>query len=51
MEEAENICDYIIMINEGKIIMTGTSKEINKKMGTDNLRDAFMELIKGGHHE
>ena len=51
MEEAENICDYIIMINEGKIIMTGTSKEINKKLGTDNLRDAFMELIKGGHHE
>ena len=51
MEEAENICDYIIMINEGKIIMTGTSKEINKKMGTTNLRDAFMELIKGGHHE
>ena len=31
--------------------MTGTSEEINKKMGTDNLRDAFMELIKGGHHE
>ena len=51
MEEAENICDYIIMINEGKIIMTGTSKEINKKMGTTNLRDAFMELIKGGKHE
>ena len=51
MEEAENICDYIIMINEGKVIMTGTSEEINKKMGTDNLRDAFMELIKGGHHE
>ena len=51
MEEAENICDYIIMINEGKIIMTGTSKEINKKLGTDNLRDAFMELIKGENHE
>lgn len=51
MEEAENICDYIIMINEGKIIMTGTSKEINKKLGTTNLRDAFMELIKGGNHE
>ena len=51
MEEAENICDYIIMINEGKIIMTGTSEEINKKLDTDNLRDAFMELIKGENHE
>jgi len=51
MEEAENICDYIIMINEGKIIMTGTSEEINQKMKTTNLRDAFMKLIKGENHE
>ena len=28
MEEAENICDRIIMINKGKIIATGTPKEI-----------------------
>ena len=50
MEEAENICDYIIMLNEGKVIMTGTSEEINKKMKTTNLRDAFMKLIKGENH-
>lgn len=46
MEEAENICDYVIMINKGKIIMEGTPSDINKKLKTSNLRDAFFSLIK-----
>ena len=50
MEEAENICDKIIMINKGQIIATGTPKEIKKKTKTTNLRDSFFELI-GGNHE
>ena len=31
MEEAEEICDYIIMINKGQIIATGSPKEIKNK--------------------
>lgn len=50
MEEAENICDKIIMINKGQIIATGTPKEIKKNTKTTNLRDSFFELI-GGNHE
>lgn len=50
MEEAENICDQIIMINKGKIIATGTPEEIKAKTKTTNLRDAFFALI-GGNHE
>ncbi len=50
MEEAENICDYVIMINKGKIIATGTPMEIRKKTATSNLRDAFFSLV-GGYHE
>ena len=47
MEEAENICDNIIMINKGKIIATGTPKEIKKQTKTNNLRDSFFSLIGG----
>ena len=50
MEEAENICDKIIMINKGKIIATGTPKEIKKETKTNNLRDSFFTLI-GGSNE
>ena len=50
MEEAENICDKIIMINKGKIIATGTPKEIKKQTKTTNLRDSFFKLV-GGNNE
>ena len=47
MEEAENICDKVIMINKGKIIKTGTPEEIKKDTNTTNLRDAFFTIIGG----
>ena len=51
MEEAENICDKVILINKGEVIATGTPTEIKKKTKTTNLRDAFFKLIKGENHE
>lgn len=50
MEEAENICDKIVMINKGKVIAQGTPTEICKKTKTTNLRDSFFALI-GDNHE
>lgn len=50
MEEAEEICDYIIMINKGQIIATGSPKEIKNKSKTTNLRNSFFKLI-GGYNE
>ena len=50
MEEAENICDMIIMINKGRIIATGTPEKIKKETKTNNLRDAFFALV-GESHE
>ena len=47
MEEAENICNRVIMINKGKIIKTGTPDEIKRDTNTTNLRDAFFTLIGG----
>ena len=50
MEEAENICDMVYMINKGKIVIQGTPEEIKKKTKTTNLRDSFFQLV-GGSHE
>jgi ABC-type Na+ transport system ATPase subunit NatA len=45
MEEAENICDRVILLNKGRVIATGTPKQILKETNTNNLRDAFFALI------
>ena len=46
MEEAENICDRVVLIDKGKIIAIGTPKEIEERANTTNIRDAFFQLIK-----
>ena len=51
MEEAENICDRVVLINNGKVIAIDTPKEINKKTNTTNLRDAFFKLIEEDKNE
>ena len=47
MEEAENICDRVVLINKGVVIAIGTPAEIEKKTNTTNIRDAFFALIGG----
>ena len=51
MEEAENICDYVYMINKGSIIIHGTPSEIKENTNTTNLRDSFFKLIGGDEYE
>lgn len=46
MEEAEYLCDRILIINKGKILAQGTPEEIKTMSGGENLRDAFKNLIK-----
>lgn len=45
MEEAEYLCDRIIMIHQGKIISEGTPAELKAQTGQGNLRDVFKELV------
>lgn len=45
MEEAENICDRVLLVNKGEIIALGTPDEILKQTKTTNLRDSFFKLI------
>ena len=46
MEEAQYLCDRILMIHKGKIIASGTAEELMKQTGTNNLRDVFFSLIR-----
>ena len=51
MEEAENICDRVILIHKGKVIKEGSPSSIIKDTKTTNLRDAFFVLIGGEDNE
>ena len=51
MEEAENICDRVVLLNKGEVIAIGTPKEIEEQTNTTNIRDAFFKLIGGSRDE
>ena len=53
MEEAEILCDRIIMMNNGKIIKSGTVEALQNDTDGRNLREVFMNLIgeEGLRHE
>src|SRR5207237_662186 len=44
MEEAEKVAQRIAIMDHGKIITIGTSKELMHKTGKNNLEDAFLAL-------
>ena len=45
MEEAEYLCDRIVMIHRGKIVSEGTPESLREQTGKENLREVFAELI------
>lgn len=47
MEEAEYLCDRIVMIHQGKIISEGTPADLKAQTKGSSLRDVFAELIRG----
>ena len=51
MEEAEFLCDRILMLAHGRVIAEGTLQEIYAQTETTNLRDAFKKLIPAGKEE
>jgi len=54
MDEAESF-DWLVAMNAGKVLATGTSKEIFEQTGCDNLEKAFIRLLpeeaRKGHRE
>lgn len=45
MEEAEYLCDRIVMIHRGKIVSEGSPDRLKEQTGKANLREVFAELI------
>ena len=45
MEEAEMLCDRIVMLSHGRVIAQGTMDEIYEQTGCENLRSAFRTLM------
>ena len=45
LEEAEQLCDKIAFINEGKIVAQGASDELAATYGVANLEDAYLALV------
>lgn len=51
MEEAQDICNKVYMINKGKIIAEGTPEKIKETTNSKNLRESFFKLIGGDNYE
>ena len=47
MEEAESLCDQVLMLHEGRIIAEGKPRELMQTAGIDNLRDLFIYYATG----
>lgn len=45
MEEAEMLCDRIVMLSHGRVIVQGMMDEIYAQTGCENLRSAFRTLM------
>ncbi len=48
IEEAEELCDSLALINKGQIVKTGTPKELMKFYKKKTLEDVYLELIGRG---
>lgn len=46
MEEAETLCDHIVMLHKGEVIATGKVEELKRQTNTNNLREAFVSILK-----
>lgn len=49
MEEAEILSDRIGIMNKGKLIELGTSKQLIKKTNAKNFEDAFIKIVEGAN--
>ncbi|MDA9684494.1 ABC transporter ATP-binding protein [Candidatus Pelagibacter bacterium] len=47
MSEVERLCDSVIMMRNGKIIDSGTCKDLIQKHGRNNLEETFLKLARG----
>ncbi len=46
LEEAEALSDRIGIMKNGKLLITGTARELMEKAGADNFENAFISIVK-----
>lgn len=44
MEEAQELCSHVAIIDEGRIIQQGKTKELTRQQGFNNLNDLFFSI-------
>ena len=45
LEEAQFLCDRVLVLYDGSVIKSGTPADLIEKYGGENLRQAFFEII------
>ena len=45
LEEAQFLCDCVLVLYDGSVIKSGTPADLIEKYGGENLRQAFFEII------
>ena len=45
MFEVEILCDHVAMINEGRVVLEGTPKELKNQYGVNNLEEVFVKAV------
>jgi ABC-2 type transport system ATP-binding protein len=45
LEEAEQLCSRVAFIHEGRIVASGTSRELAERYGVGGLEDAYLALV------
>lgn len=48
LEEAQEMCDRLAVMKDGRLITVGTAEEIMKEAGVDDFETAFVKLVKEG---
>ena len=46
LEEAEEMCDRLAVMKDGRLVAVGTKEEIKKAAGVNDLEAAFVKLVK-----
>jgi ABC-2 type transport system ATP-binding protein len=46
MLEVELMCDRIALVNDGRIVESGTPKELKEKYNASNIEEVFVEVVK-----
>jgi ABC-2 type transport system ATP-binding protein len=44
---AEDVCDFIGLLNQGELVTRGSPQEIIESTGTRNLEDAYLNIVGG----